>query len=172
MPIDHPFRSELAHYFNGMYEISSLRPRAIAKDWLNIWNAAIGSYIPTTSQGHLLPPGMSCLLAFHELKYRSDLLVPHYLDPMHIFKNVSKSLLDHLFGEKDNIAPRLDLQLSNTKQNLWVQYQSSSIESSPAPYKLGNKAQVKEYFYRIKKIKTPTGFGARLDNAFTEKDTY
>ena len=115
---------------------------------------------------------MSRLSAFHELQYWFILLVPHCLNPMHIFKNVSKSLLAHLLGEKDNIAPRLDLQLSNTKQNLWVQYQYSSIESSLAPYKLKNKAQLKEFFRRIKKIITPTGFEAHLDNAFTEIDIY
>jgi hypothetical protein len=115
---------------------------------------------------------MNRLSIFYELEYWTDLLVPHCLDPMHIFKNVSKSLLTHILGEKDNIAARLDLQLSNTKQNLWVQYQASSIESSLAPYKLGNKAQVKKKIHRIKKIKAPTGFGAHLDNAFTEKDTY
>ena len=53
-----------------------------------------------------------------------------------------------------------------------MQHQTSSIESCLAPYKLENKHQVKEFFRRIKKIKTPTSFGAHLDNAFTEKDTY
>ena len=98
--------------------------------------------------------------------------MPHCLDPMHIFKNVSKSFISQLLGEKHNIAARLDLQLSNTKQDLWVQHQASSIKSCLAPYKLENKDQVKEFFRRVKKIKTPIGFGAHLDNAFTEKDIY
>ena len=70
---------------------------------------------------------------------------------MHIFKNVSKSLISHLLGEKDNIVVRLDLQISNTKQDLWVEHQVSFIESYLAPYKLENKDQVKEFFRRIKK---------------------
>ena len=172
LPINHLFRMELAHYFNGVYEMDPPPPRASAKDWLITWDAARGTDIPTTSRGRSLPPGMNRLSAFFELEYWSDLLVPHCLDPMHIFKNVSKSLITHLLGEKDNVAARRDLQLSNTKQTLWVQNQASSGESSPAPYKLGSKAQVKEFFCRIKNIKTPTGFGAHLDNAFTEKDTY
>jgi hypothetical protein len=120
LPIDHPFRRELAHYFNGVHETSPPPPRATAKDWLNTWNAARGPEIPTTSRGRSLPSGMNRLSIFHELSYWSDLLVPHCLDPMHIFKNVSKSLLSHLLREKDNVAARLDLQLSNTKQDLWV----------------------------------------------------
>ena len=172
LPIDHPFRMEHAHYFNGVPETSPPPPRATAKDWLNTWNAARGPEVPSTSRGRSLPPGMNRLSAFHELQYWSDLPVPHCLDPMHIFKNVSKSLLSHILGEKDNVAARLDLQLSNTKKDLWVQDQATSIESSLAPYKLENKDQIKEFFRRIKKIKTPTGFGAHLDNAFTEKDTY
>ena len=35
LPIDHPFRSELAHYFNVVYKMSCPPPRAIAKDWMN-----------------------------------------------------------------------------------------------------------------------------------------
>jgi hypothetical protein len=30
LPIDHPFRMELAHYFNGVYAMSPPPPRAIA----------------------------------------------------------------------------------------------------------------------------------------------
>lgn len=88
---------------------------------------------------------------------------------MHIFKDVSESFIIYLLIEKDNIAARLDLQLSNTKQILWVQYQSSSIEDSWIPYKFGNKAKVKESFCCIKKINILTSFGAYLDNAFTKK---
>ena len=143
--------------------------RAIAKDWLNAWNAVRRPEIPTTFRGRSLLPSMNCLFAFHELEYWSDLLVPHCLDPMHICKSVSKSLLTHLLGKKNNIAARLDLQLSNIKQDLWVQYQASFMKSCLALYKLENKEQVKEFFLRIKKIKTPTGFGAHLDNEYTEK---
>ena len=144
---------ELAHYFNGVYELNLPPTRAIVKDWLNTSNATRSPEIPTTSRGRSLPPGMYHLSVFHELEHWSDLLVPHCLYPMHIFKNVSKSLLSHLLREKNNIAARLDLQLSNTKQDLWVQHQTSSIESCLPPYKLENKHQLKEFFRRIKKNK-------------------
>lgn len=111
---------ELADYFNDVYEMSPPPPRVIAKDQLNTWNDTRGFDIPTTPRGRSLAPNMNRLSIFHELEYWSDLLVPYCLDPMHIFKNESKSLFTHLLGEKDNAATRLDLQLSNTKQHLWV----------------------------------------------------
>jgi hypothetical protein len=100
MSINHPFCMEFEFNFNGVYEMSPPPPHAIAKDWLNTWNALRGLETPTTSRGRSLPPGMNRLSVFHELKYWSDLLVPHCLDPMHIFKNVSKSFFTHLLGEK------------------------------------------------------------------------
>ena len=69
LPIDHPFRVELAYYFNGMYELSPPPPRVIAKDWLNTCNTARGPEISTTSRGRSLPQDMNRLSAFHELEY-------------------------------------------------------------------------------------------------------
>ena len=56
---------DLAHYFNGVHEMSPPPPRAIAKDRLNTWNAARGHELPTTSRGRSLPPSMNRLSAFH-----------------------------------------------------------------------------------------------------------
>ena len=42
------------------------------------------------------PPGITRISAFQELPYWHSLSLQHYLDPMHIFKNVCKSLISHL----------------------------------------------------------------------------
>ena len=172
LPLDHPFRMELSHFFNGVFELGLPPPRAVAKDWKNTWNDVMAANITSTSRTRMLPPSMNRLSSFYELDYWSDLLFPHCLDPMHIFKNVSKSLIAHLIGDKDSVAARLDLEASNTKQELWVQYQTTSIENSWAPYKLRKNDQVKEFFRRIKKIRTPSGFGSFLENAFNDNDRY
>ena len=38
-----------------------------------------------------------------------------------VWLNVSKSLIYHILGRKDNVAAIIDFQLFNIKQYLWVQ---------------------------------------------------
>ena len=72
-----------------------------------------------TSRANInFPPDMTRHSAFHKLSYWRSLCLQHCLDPMHIFKNVCKSLISHLVGEKNNVASRRDLKLSNTKEQL------------------------------------------------------
>lgn len=103
---------------------------------------------------HYLHAWVVCWL-FMSLNIGLMYCVPYYLDPMHIFKNVLKSIIANLFGEKYNIVARLNLHVSNIKQNLWVQFRSSFIKSSLASYKLGNKIQIRKFIRQIKKIKPP-----------------
>ena len=64
-----------------------------AKDWFERWEKSnqIGTKIA----------GMKTLNCFHVLPYWHELLINHLLDPMHIFKNVSQIILDHLNGKRD-----------------------------------------------------------------------
>ena len=39
-----------------------------------------------------------------------DLPIWHTLDPMHIERNFSANILKHLFGEKDTVATRRDME--------------------------------------------------------------
>ena len=74
-------------------------------------------------------------------------------------------------GEKNNVATRRDLELSNTKQQLWpiVDERTSTIRTNPAQYIIPQEKR-KIFIGRIKNIRTPTGFGANLNNAFTRND--
>ena len=49
------------------------------------------------------------------LPYLRSLSLQHCLDPMHIFKNVCKSFISHLVGEKNNVVARrlFELQILN-----------------------------------------------------------
>ena len=49
-----------------------------------------------------------------------DLLIQHTLDPMHIEWNISMNILKHLFGEKDIVACRKDMEDVNRMGNLWL----------------------------------------------------
>jgi hypothetical protein len=57
---------------------------------------------------------------FHTLDYWPKLLIHHLLDPMYIVKNVSKSLLCHILGEKNTKASKVNLVTSNTKKSCWT----------------------------------------------------
>lgn len=44
------------------------------------------------------------------------LLVRHLFDPMHILKNVSSEIMDHVMGVKDGVATRKDLEAAGCKR--------------------------------------------------------
>jgi hypothetical protein len=116
-------------------------------------------------------PGMTRLSTFHELIYWRSLSLQDCLDPMHIFKNVCKSLITHLVREKCNVAARRDLEISNTKQQLWhiLDGRTNTIRTNSAPYIIPRDHR-NIFIGRIKNIKTPIGFDINLYNTFTENN--
>lgn len=170
LPLGHPFREELKHFFNGIAELDEPPFRCGAADWKIIWenenNTTNGIFVP--------PPGMKRLSIFHELEYWHVLKINHLLDPMHIFKNVCKSLLTHLSGDLDTMSSRQDLELSNTKEILWrptVILENGKMVYQTTPYVL-TRAEQKDFFSYIKNIRTPSGFGSLLHNAFNTKERF
>ena len=106
---------ELKHFFNGIAEVDEPPFRCGAADSKIIWENENN----TTNGIFVTPPGVNRLSIFYELEYWMVLKINHLLDPMHIFKNISKSLLIHLCEDLDTVSSREDLKLSNTKKNLW-----------------------------------------------------
>lgn len=116
-------------------------------------------------------PSLTCLSAFHELPYWRSLSLQHSLHPMHIFKSVCKSLISHLVGEKEGVVARRDLELSNTKQQLWpiVDGRTCTIRVNPTSYIIPQEHQ-NIFIELIKNIRTPTSFGTNFNNVFTGND--
>ena len=50
--------------------------------------------------------------------YEQDLSIRHKLDPMHIERNIFANILKHLFGEKDIVACRKDMEEVNRMSNI------------------------------------------------------
>jgi hypothetical protein len=59
--------------------------------------------------------GMKRKFIFYELPYCKDILIYHLLYPMHILKNVSDSIFQHISGKEDTLYSRRDIALSRTK---------------------------------------------------------
>ncbi|KAL3691540.1 hypothetical protein R1sor_005191 [Riccia sorocarpa] len=100
----------------------------------------------------------------HELPYWK---IHHLLDHMHIEANVVKSLIKHLFGEKDNVRARRGCEEFNMHPESWMQVSDDGTKTMPsAPWVL-RKEERKTLCQRISKIRLPIGFGSYLRKAFT-----
>ncbi|KAL3698760.1 hypothetical protein R1sor_012836 [Riccia sorocarpa] len=75
---------------------------------------------------------------------------------MHIEANVVKSLIKHLFGEKDNVRSRRACEEFNVHPDTWMQINEDGSETmSFAPWVL-RKEERKVLCQRISKIRFPT----------------
>ncbi|KAL3690030.1 hypothetical protein R1sor_016339 [Riccia sorocarpa] len=104
----------------------------------------------------------------HELPYWKNLQIHHLLDHMHIEANVVKSLIKHMFGDKDNVRARRGCEEFNMHPESWMQVSDDGTETMPpAPWVL-RKEERKTLCQRISKIRFPTDiFGSYLRKAFT-----
>jgi len=168
----HPFRTELKDLFNGYVEQRSCHIRMTANDWIARWNDYIDSQVPRPIQSRSMsnPLGMTRKSIFYQLEYWTKLPIQHLLDPMHISKNVCKSLLEHLTGVRNISKERNDLKDSNTKRELWERHfdERGRLAYSIVPYTIERRHRSVLY-NRISSIRTPSHFGVVLANAFTKK---
>jgi len=118
----------IKHLLNGLEKSHPPPSWTKNKVWVALWRKAIEIHeswrLETLRLGDPItdpPLGLKRLIfGFHTLDYWLELLIHHFLDPMHIVKNVCKSLLCHILGEKDTKASRADLVASNIKKSRWT----------------------------------------------------
>jgi hypothetical protein len=114
--------------FNGLDKSHPPPSWTTKKMWVALWMKAIEIHnswrleILRLGDPIMDPPlGLKRLIfGFQTLDYWPKLLIHHLLHPMHIVKNVCKSLLCHILGEKDIKASRADLVASKTKESCWT----------------------------------------------------
>ncbi|KAL3684834.1 hypothetical protein R1sor_002856 [Riccia sorocarpa] len=95
LPLDHPMRGA------GPDRNSKPPPEPVdVAHWMNRWEQVQEGSL------QLWESGLRRWSVLHDLPYCKDLLIGHLLDPMHIEGNVVKSLVKHMYGEKDTIAGR------------------------------------------------------------------
>ena len=85
---------------------------------------------------------------------------------MHIFKNVSQLIWDHITGKRDTIGCRKDLEKVNCLPHLWI---DESGNKPPATW-VPSKQEMTVVKATIEKFRTPTGTMRSLNGCFTTDD--
>ena len=87
----------------------------------------------------------------------------HVLDVMHVEKNIAESVLKFLFGEKDTLDSRRDLEHMGMRRELWLRPgRNRQTPLKPtAPYVFSD-AEKKIFLDQVSAIRTPTGYGSAL----------
>ena len=71
--------------------------------------------------------------------------IRHLLDVMHIERNICESLLKLLFGAKDTVALRRDMEEEGIREHLWIRrgpIAGGHYFKPPAPYVLKKEEQI------------------------------
>jgi hypothetical protein len=78
---------------------------------------------------------------------------------MHVERNISDNVLKHLFGEKDTLGTRMDMEEVHVHPWLWLQRRGSNFVKPMAPF-VFNSNETHEFLELVSSIKTPTGYVA------------
>ena len=133
LPENHPYRRE-AYAFNGKPERTQMLKIMTANDWLRAYDTEkekeIAEMFDSNGEPMFDDPeffethdekmieGMNKKLIFYELPYWDNLNISHLPYPMHIFKNVLRSLWHHISSKRsDKLKVKRDIISSNTKRN-------------------------------------------------------
>ena len=92
-----------------------------------------------------------------------DMPVRHVLDVMHVEKNIAESVLKFLFGDKDTVESRKDMEALGIRRELWLRPRPNrqSFTKPQAPY-VFTDAEKKLFIEEVSAICTPTGYGSAL----------
>ena len=87
----------------------------------------------------------------------------HVLDVMHVEKNIADSVLKLLFGEKDSLDSRRDLEQMGMHRELWLRPRPNgqTVFKPKAPYVFSDDEK-KIFLDQVSAIRTPTGYGSAL----------
>lgn len=91
-----------------------------------------------------------------------ELPVRHVLDVMHVEKNIAESVLKYLFGDKDTVESRRDMEELGVRE-LWLRPSPNrqAFVKPQAPY-VFTDAEKKLFIEEVSTICTPSGYGSAL----------
>jgi len=101
--------------------------------------------------------GIKRVPSFFELEYWKELPIRYTLDAMHVERNISANVLKHLFGEKDSLGTRRDMEEVRVHPWLWLQRRGSTFVKPTAPY-VFNSNETHEFLELMSSIRAPTGY--------------
>ena len=106
---------------------------------------------------------MKTLNYFHNLPYLHELLINYLFDPMHMFKNVSQIIWDHLNGKRDTIGCHPDLGKVNRMPHLWID-EDGKMPIAPWVLSKQERSVVRVVF---EKFQMPMGTMQSMKGCFT-----
>ncbi|CAJ2652051.1 unnamed protein product [Trifolium pratense] len=110
---------------------------------------------------------------FFELSYWKSLYVRHFLDVMHIEKNVFESVIGTLLNvpgkSKDGIKARLDLQTMRLRKGLHPVKKGSRTYLPPTAHTLSRKEKTKLCRF-LHEVKVPEGYSSNIRSLVSMKD--
>lgn len=97
-----------------------------------------------------------------------SLLIRHLLDPMHCEKNITENVLRTIWGQKDTLKSRLDLQEAKIRPHLHPLpgMRPGSMILPKAPYVL-SKTEKKEFVDTLQKLRPPSSYVGSLRSMVT-----
>jgi hypothetical protein len=91
------------------------------------------------------------------------------LDVMHYEKNVCENMLKTIFGDKDTMATRKDMQEANMQPKLWLQQiPNGNYIKLMAPH-VTTKQEKKAFLQTIKNLKTPSCYAITLQSRLLKR---
>ena len=100
-----------------------------------------------------------------------DLLINHTIDVMHTEKNICENMIRTIFGEKDTVKVRMDMELQNVNRHLWLQQHPSRagvLVRPLAPYVLRTH-ELQTFLTIVSKLKVPSGYAASFKKHVQKK---
>ena len=94
-------------------------------------------------------------------------MIRHVLDPMHCEKNLCENIMKTIWGLKDTLKVRLDLQEANIRPELHPKHVGNDTVALPvAPYVL-SKVEKAKFIKTIRNLKTPSNYVGQLSKRIT-----
>ena len=123
--------------------------------------------------GKLATRGWKKRSIFFELPYWSSLYVRHFIDVMHVEKNVFESVIGTLLNvkgkTKDGVNVRLDLASMGLRPELRPIKKSRGTYLPPAAHTLSRKEKI-AFCNFLRGVKVPEGYSSNIKNLVSMKD--
>lgn len=90
---------------------------------------------------------------------------------MHCEKNLAENIIKTIFGEKDTLKVRRDLELLGMRPELWLQRdpdRADTLIMPPAPYVL-TEAELQVFLEIVQNLKVPTGYASAFKKHVVKK---
>ncbi|XP_022007380.1 uncharacterized protein LOC110906580 [Helianthus annuus] len=167
LPRDHYYR-RLTEEFDGNEELGRARKGFDAFSRVENMNTVLGKRSSTETRDNWKKRSI-----FWDLPYWKSLEVRHYLDVMHIEKNVCDSLLGLLLNipgkTKDGINVRKDMEEMGIRKDLAPVERAKSIYLPPACYTM-SREEKRKFCQCLHDIKVPSSYSANIKRLVSMKE--